>query len=281
VVEVAPPSDPGVNDPAPVTNREEEAPGEGEDVPPPPVPVDEGNPIPTIPWEDRLDGEQATPGFVWVEVDDLSTTTSIPTTMTPTTAAPLTEPAEAPPGAVGDDPSTIVEIPLVLADGDMPELSSEPTPWRRTVFDTATSLGDWIAGVAAWVPDTEEQQALGLGLDSLERIGDLTLEEVGKESRAELGLDDREFGLALADHDPVDIGERLVGQRGADGLPCHEVPLAIAVVGASEHLRIRLVEEPGAHVHGRGDHLPRPDGIESACAPGCEGGPTLTLLRLE
>ena len=151
VVEVAPPSDPGVNDPAPVTNREEEAPGEGEDVPPPPVPVDEGNPIPTIPWEDRLDGEQATPGFVWVEVDDLSTTTSGPTTMPPTTAAPLTEPAEAPPGAVGDDPSTIVEIPLVLADGDMPELSSEPTPWRRTVFDTATSLGDWIAGVAAWM----------------------------------------------------------------------------------------------------------------------------------
>lgn len=149
MVEVAPPEDPGVNDPAPVTNQAEEEKGSGEDVPPPPVPVDQGTPTPTTPWQDRLEGETETPDFVWVEVDDLDpTTTSAPPA---TTAPPLSEPAEAPPGAVADDPSEVIEIPLVLADEEMPDLESAPTPWRRTVYDTASAVGDWLTGVAAWM----------------------------------------------------------------------------------------------------------------------------------
>lgn len=137
-VVVSAPEDPGTGEPAPVTNKAEEARGSGEKVPPPPVPVEDTEPPATIAWTDRLAGDDATPTFATVTWS--STTTTSPTT----TAAPTEITAFAPPPT---------SIPVVVAGEPLPELASQPSAGRMRFYDAALAVGTWVSGLVEWVVD--------------------------------------------------------------------------------------------------------------------------------
>lgn len=140
LVVVSAPKDPGTGEPAPVTNKAEEARGSGEKVPPPPVPVEDTEPAVTIVWTERLAGDDATPAFE--KVTWSSTTTTQPTTTT--TVAPASATAFEPPPT---------SIPVMDPDGPLPELASQPSGRRMAFYDTVLTLGTWVSGLIDWVVD--------------------------------------------------------------------------------------------------------------------------------
>ncbi len=138
VVIVASPKDVGAGEPAPVTNKAEEARGAGEKVPPPPVPVDTGAPAVTVVWTERLPDDVATPTYETIAVSEA------------TEAPPTVPSAPSLPEAVVVDGAPIGEIPVIQAGDALPTIMHEPSSWEQAVYETALSIGDWVSGVIDW-----------------------------------------------------------------------------------------------------------------------------------
>ena len=133
----------GPSDPAPVTNKPEEAKGSGENVPPPAAPAPDSGLSLTMTWEERMALDALIPVYEAVDESLFTTTTMV--------SGPV--PAEAPPSSPATVP--LATLPQVTVESigpndPLPPVGGEPHPLRQRVFDTVTAVGDWLADVIDW-----------------------------------------------------------------------------------------------------------------------------------